>query len=594
MGLLIAWQVLELIPHVTDSVSYLFQGRILASGRLYEPPPPLPALFAHENVISTASRWCSKYPPGWPLLLALGWRLHAPWLLSPLLLGLAVVGIWLAGRRLYDPATGLLAAAALACSPFALLMAGDAMSHVPALCATAWCLAMLARISHTPSAAPPESGLSPALRSVGLPRRTSSTPRASDLRAPWIQATLQRLATSARERCGLAGSVQAAGGAWAAARDCGGAGKAQGAGKEGESGAAAEAGAVRDGRTGWAGDGAATCLGAGLLGGVALLIRPLTAVALLAPAAVWCAVALARRRRLAGLAWMALGAAPAPLALAAYNAAVFGGALVSGYAVYEPERYAHAGAGAMAAWPAALLHTLPWYLRHLDHSLWGLPWGDLLILLPLLWARPRRAADAMLAACAACLVLAHCFYYYGDVIYSGPRYAFEGLGPLALLAARSLRTLHGWLAAALGRAARLSREARRALLLALSGAAVCLLLYFPLGRRLPAQIVHHSQWYLAQSAVPLRAAARAGVGPDALVFVAGTPWCYSTFFLANDLHPQAGRRVFVRDIPPLRAAALQAYARPEVWVARVVVEIPDPAANPDVAKPTELSWQRLR
>jgi hypothetical protein len=514
MGLLIAWQVLELIPHVTDSVSFLFQGRILASGRLYEPPPPLPALFAHENVILTASRWCSKYPPGWPLLLALGWRLHAPWLMSPLLLGLAVAGVWLAGRRLYDPATGLLAAAALACSPFALLMAGDAMSHVPALCATAWCLAM------------------------------------------------------------LAGSVQAAGGAG------GDAGAAQGGGGAG--------------KARWAGAGTPTCLAAGLLGGIALLIRPLTAVALLAPAAGWCAVELARRRRLAGLAWMALGAAPAPLALAGYNAAVFGGPLVSGYAVYEPELYAHAGAGAIAAWPAALLHTLPWYLRHLDHSLWGFPWGDLLIVLPLLWARPRRVADGMLAACAASLVLAHCFYYYGDVIYSGPRYAFESLGPLALLAARSLRTLHGWLAAALGRAARLSQEARRALLLALSGAGVCLLLYFPLGRRLPAQIVHHSQWYLAQSAAPLRAAVRAGLGPDALVFVAGTPWCYSTFFLANDLHPQAGRRVFVRDIPPLRAAALQVYARPEVWVARVAVEIPDPAANPDVAKPTELSWQRLR
>src|SRR5438477_576284 len=59
---------------------------------------------------------------------------------------LAVAGVWLAGRRLYDPATGLLAAAALACSPFALLMAADAMAHVPALCAAVWCLAMLAGV----------------------------------------------------------------------------------------------------------------------------------------------------------------------------------------------------------------------------------------------------------------------------------------------------------------------------------------------------------------------------------------------------------------------------------------------------------------
>src|ERR1700680_68509 len=127
MALLISWTVLGFVPHVTDSISYLFQGRILAAGHLYEPPPRVPALFANENVILTATRWCSEYPPGWPLLLALGWRLHAPWLMTPLLLALAVAGVWLAGRRLYDPATGLLAAAGLACSPVPLLMGGAPM-----------------------------------------------------------------------------------------------------------------------------------------------------------------------------------------------------------------------------------------------------------------------------------------------------------------------------------------------------------------------------------------------------------------------------------------------------------------------------------
>jgi hypothetical protein len=516
LALLIAWSVLGLVPHVTDSISYLFQGHILASGRLYEPPPPVPALFGHENVILDATRWCSLYPPGWPLLLALGWRLHAPWLMTPLLLALAVVGVWLAGRRLYDPATGLLAAAALACSPFALLMAADAMAHVPALCATAWCLAMLA--------------------------------------AP-----------------------EGAGG--------------------------------RDGRR--------ALIAAGLLGGFALLIRPVTAVALLGPAVAWRLVRLGRGRRLAALGWMALGAAPCLAAMAAYNAVVFGGPLVNGYAVYEPARYGHA-ASALVPWSMALLQRLPWYLRNLNGCLWGFPWGDLLLFAPLLLARPRRAADAMLAACTASLVLVHSFYYYGDVVYSGPRFAFESLGPLSLLAARSLRTLGGWLETGLRRLERRQRpagpvvpdapeggepaaspgrarpERRRALRLAAAGVAACVLLYFPLGRRLPQQMLHHAHWYFAVSAEPLRAEARAGVGPDALVFVAGTPWCYSAFFLANDPRPESGRRVYVRDIPPLRAAALAAYPRREIWVARVEVVFPHPLSDPDTAMPTRLSWRRLR
>jgi hypothetical protein len=515
LALLIAWSVLGLVPHVTDSISYLFQGRILAAGHLYEPPPPVPALFANENVILTATRWCSKYPPGWPLLLALGWRLHAPWSMTPLLLALAVVGAWLAGRRLYDPATGLLAAAALACSPFALLMAADAMAHVPALCATLWCLAMIAGavedLPHRPHRPPPGDAAPP---------------------SP------------------------------AAGTDDGAAG----------------------------GKSRRRLIAAGLLGGFALLIRPLTAIALLGPAVAWCAIELARRRRLSGLGWMALGAAPCIAAMAAYDAAVFGGPLVTGYAVYEPARYARA-ADALVPWSEALLHRLPWYLDLLNRSLWGLPWGDLALLAPLLLARPRRAADAVLAACAGCLVLAHCFYFYGDVLYSGPRMVFESLGPLSLLAARSLRTLAGWFDAGLRR---LGVAQRRELRLAASAAAGCLLLFFPLGRRLPRQMVHHAGWYVTVSPEPLRAAVRAGLGPDALVFVAGNPWCYSDFFLENGLRPETGRRVFVRDIPPLRAAALAAYPRREVWLARVDVVIPDPVSDPNVARPTRLTWQRLR
>jgi len=52
--------------------------------------------------------------------------------------------------------------------------------------------------------------------------------------------------------------------------------------------------------------------------------------------------------------------------------------------------------------------------------------------------------------------------------------------------------------------------------------------------------------------------------------------------------------VFVRDIPPLRAAALAAYPRREVWLVRVDAVIPDPVSDPNVARPAGLSWRRLR
>jgi 4-amino-4-deoxy-L-arabinose transferase-like glycosyltransferase len=483
IALLIAWSALDLVPHVTDSVAYLFQGRIFAAGALYLPPPPFPFLFGHENILLDATRWCSAYTPGWPLLLTLGWWIHAPWLLSPLLLALAVVGVGVAGRRLYDRTTGLLAALALAASPFALLMAADAMAHVPALCATVWCVAE------------------------------------------------------------LIGAVRGAGGP---------------AGRR-------------------------HLLAAGACGGLAFLIRPFTAVALLAPWALWGAWALLRRRRPQDLLWIAAGALPCLAVLAAYNQRVFGGPLTSGYVLFQLQRFGPLS-GMAEPLRIALLHNLPWYLRHLDGCLWGFPWGDLVLLPLVLLARPWRLTDAILALSAASLIVAHSFFPYGDIIYSGPRYAFESLGPLSLLAARALTAAAARLQHALQR---LPRGVR----LAAAGVTAAALLYFPLGRRLPAQVLHHAQWYLAQSGGPLRAGQRAGVGSDPLVFVAGSPWCYTSFLLANSLYPARGGPVYVRDVPPLRAAVMEVYRRPETWIVRVVVTI-DPR-HPDQATPREISWQRL-
>jgi 4-amino-4-deoxy-L-arabinose transferase-like glycosyltransferase len=490
-SLLISSAVLDRIPHVTDGVSYAFQGKIFASGRLFLEPPPVPALYAHENVLVTATRWCSKYPPGWPLLLAIGWLIGAPWIIGPLLLGLSVIGAWRLGRALFDPATGWLAAAALAVSPFALMMSAGFLAHGPALCAGVWCLALLAE--------------------------------------------------------GMEGG--------------------------------------RRGRL----------AAAGLLGGLMFLIRPFTAVALLGPAVVWALArlrrSLDRRRFLAATGWIVLGALPCAAAFLFYNRAMFGGALTSGYTAYDAVQYG--SVAAMSVSPGeALARNLPWYLAHLNRCLWGFPWPDLLVFLPLLWPRrPGRGRDAMLAACAASLILGHCFYFYRDVIYSGPRFAFEALGPLSILAARSLLTVYAGLGMLLQRVR--APEPRRLLRLAVAGIGCAILLFFPLGRRLPAQMVRHSQWYLAVSGEPLRRMAEAGVGRDALVFVSGTPWCYSALFLANDFPLTAGR-VLVRDIPPLRQAALRAYPRREVWQARVIVDIPDPENAPDVAKPVEVSWTRLR
>ena len=126
---LVASFVLERIPHVQDSVTYLFQAETLALGRLWVPAPAIPEFFAQEFILARDGMWFGKYTPGWPLLLALGVLADAPWLVSPVLAAITVTLTYLAGRRMYGGGVAALAAILMLFSPFFLLMSGEMMAH---------------------------------------------------------------------------------------------------------------------------------------------------------------------------------------------------------------------------------------------------------------------------------------------------------------------------------------------------------------------------------------------------------------------------------------------------------------------------------
>lgn len=125
----IAGNVLERMPHVQDSVTYLFQAKILARGKLWANAPPLPNFFDHEFLLVRNGRWFGQYPPGFPAVLTIGVLLGQPWLINPLLAALTIPLLYWLGKGLYGRATGLLAAALALASPFFLFMSGSMMAH---------------------------------------------------------------------------------------------------------------------------------------------------------------------------------------------------------------------------------------------------------------------------------------------------------------------------------------------------------------------------------------------------------------------------------------------------------------------------------
>jgi hypothetical protein len=83
--------------------------------------------------MDATGRWFSKYPPGWPMILALGQLIGAPWVIDPICGALALFLLYRLGKEIYRPRVGVLAAVLGLTAPFFLFLSGSFMSHTSGL-----------------------------------------------------------------------------------------------------------------------------------------------------------------------------------------------------------------------------------------------------------------------------------------------------------------------------------------------------------------------------------------------------------------------------------------------------------------------------
>jgi 4-amino-4-deoxy-L-arabinose transferase-like glycosyltransferase len=136
--------VLQRFPNSGDEFAYLWQAEAFASGSVTAETPEPQAAFAVNHIADRDGRRFAKYPPGWPLLLAVGVWAGAPGVINPLLAALALAGLYRLGCLWIGERAALLGVAVTGLSPFFLLNAGSYFSHPSclfALTALAICLA---------------------------------------------------------------------------------------------------------------------------------------------------------------------------------------------------------------------------------------------------------------------------------------------------------------------------------------------------------------------------------------------------------------------------------------------------------------------
>ncbi len=139
----LAYYVYRFSPITGEEIAQLWHARILLHGRLSLPADPNFEFFAVDNVIDRGA-WFSQYPIGGPLVLAVGYLIHAPWLLDPLLGAFTAMALYHFARRAFGETQGRAVAALFTLAPLTLLMSASYMNHVPVLFLAVGTLALLA------------------------------------------------------------------------------------------------------------------------------------------------------------------------------------------------------------------------------------------------------------------------------------------------------------------------------------------------------------------------------------------------------------------------------------------------------------------
>jgi len=122
-------RIYERMAHFEDEMAYVWQAQAIAGGNLMLPSPPNPKSFMTPFVIDYNGLRFSKYPPGWPVVLGMGFASGLEDWVNPILAGLGIWLLYLLAKRITTGPIGQLAVLLMLTSPMFWLLSGSLLSH---------------------------------------------------------------------------------------------------------------------------------------------------------------------------------------------------------------------------------------------------------------------------------------------------------------------------------------------------------------------------------------------------------------------------------------------------------------------------------
>ena len=116
-----------------DEHSCYFLAECIRQGKLWVPTHPLREFFEVVHVGSVDGKWFSVYPPGWPLIFALGLQFHIANLINPMLTLISVFFLFKIGSKIFGFWSSVLGISLMAITPFFLLNSASYFSHATCL-----------------------------------------------------------------------------------------------------------------------------------------------------------------------------------------------------------------------------------------------------------------------------------------------------------------------------------------------------------------------------------------------------------------------------------------------------------------------------
>lgn len=138
------WYLFHWLPITGDEFSQQWQAHLIASGRLFARSEARPEFFSTAETLDGGGRWFSQFPVGGPAILSLGLKAGVPWLVNPLLSGIAVIGFYRFVAVTGDERSARTSALLFALCPFFLFMGGSEMNHTATLACVTTAFAALA------------------------------------------------------------------------------------------------------------------------------------------------------------------------------------------------------------------------------------------------------------------------------------------------------------------------------------------------------------------------------------------------------------------------------------------------------------------